>query len=104
MFVCSAVKLHLPTLRPVRAGTRCLLLLRLLLLLLLRLWHCGQAPFTLNSQLEVFGQRLPTAENLVGQNLSSELLQLDRTESRGPTSLLAHVGHASLGIHGHHGD
>lgn len=87
------------TSRPVvRTHARCLGLLLLLLWLLLWL-HWGQAPFPLYGELEVFRQRLSTAQDLISQDLGSKLLKLDRAKCRRSPSLMTH---GSTGFHRHH--
>lgn len=51
------------------------------------------------SQLQVLGKRLSSTQDLVGQDLSAELLQLDRAKGRVTAALLPHP----LRVHLHHG-
>lgn len=62
------------------------------------LLHGGQAPLALNGQLQVLGQRLPAAQDLVGQDLGTKLLQLDGAEGGRPAARLPH----GLRVHGDH--
>lgn len=88
-YYTSVLQITVHTWRPVvRSSVNRLLLL-----------HGWKAPLALDSQLQVLGQRLSTAQDLVSKYLSTELLQLNRAEGRVATALLSHC----LRFHRHHG-